>query len=127
MPNALYRGAGALNRRVCIQERIENPTSGASDPYYQDIATVWASIEPLSGRELFLAQQVQSTTSHLMRMRFNKTLEPKHRLYYYDGRRDKHRYFNIDSVRDDSNGGTYLDVYVTEWIEAPTEQGAVNA
>lgn len=124
---SLKSGAGKLNRRVTIQERIENPTSGASDPYYQDIATVWASVEPLSGRELFLAQQVQSTTDHMIRLRFNSTLEPRHRLYYYDSRRSKHRYFNITRIADDDTGGTYLDVYVTEWNEAPTALGAANA
>lgn len=124
---SLKSGAGKLTHRVTIQQRRENPTSGASDPYYEDISTVWASIEALSGRELFLAQQVQSTTDHMIRMRFNKTLEPKHRLYYYDSRRDKHRYFNINRIADDSDGGTYIDVYVTEWNEAPTGQGAVNA
>jgi len=124
----LKRGAGALRHKLTIQQRIENPTDGASDPYYEDITTVWASIEPLSGRELFLAQQVQATTNHMIRMRFNKTLEPRHRLHFLDKRRDKHRYFNIDRIADDpDSSGTYLDVYVTEWVEAPTAQGAANA
>lgn len=125
---SLKSGAGKLTKRLTIQQRIENPTSGASDPYYEDITTVWASIEPLSGRELFLAQQVQSTANHAIRMRFNKTLEPKHRLYWYDQRREKHRYFNIERVADDpSNAGVFLEVYVTEWTEAPTDYGVVNA
>lgn len=124
----LKRGAGALKHKLTIQLRDENGTSGASDPYHQDIATIRASIESLSGRELFLAQQVQSTADHVIRHRFVAWLEPRHRYCYYDGRRQKFRYFNINRIADDpDNAGVYQESHVTEWIEAPTEQGAANA
>jgi SPP1 family predicted phage head-tail adaptor len=124
----LKRGAGNLTKRLTIQQRVENETSGASDPYYEDIKTIWASIEPLSGRELFLAQQVHSTASHIIRHRFVDFLEPKHRFYLFDKRRNVHRYFNIERVAEDPNSsGTYQESYVTEWTEAPTEAGAANA
>ena len=116
----LHRGAGRLTKRVTIQKRIANETNGADDPYYEDIKTVSASFEPLAGRELFAAQQVNSQVNSLVRIRFVDWLTAAHRLCYYDKRRAKYVHANIERVADDPrSSGTYLDLYVTEWVEAP--------
>ncbi|MBT8199585.1 MAG: phage head closure protein [Acidimicrobiia bacterium] len=57
------------------------------------VADVWAQIMPLSGKELFEAQQIRSDTSHKIRIRFLRGLRPTdHRIVYGD------RIFNIDAV-----------------------------
>lgn len=126
---SLKGGAGELNHRVTIQQEIPRDTDGASDPYYEDLegGTVWASIEGLSGRESFTANQVQSTSSHLIRTRFVSFIEPKHRFRYYDKRRDRNRFFNITASIDPDGSGTYQEHYVTEWTEAPTSSGVSSA
>jgi SPP1 family predicted phage head-tail adaptor len=63
--------AGRLNRRVIIQS-----LSTTQDAYGQPIstmttvATVWAAVEPLSGRALFAAKQAQSEISVKITIRY---------------------------------------------------------
>jgi len=66
---------GKLNKRIELQANTEEssayPTTlGGLSPSYTTAATVWASIVPLSGRELFLAQQAQSETDFRIRIRY---------------------------------------------------------
>ena len=63
--------AGSLRHRFVIKtaQEIEN-TFGEIVETPLTFATVWASIEPLSGRELFQAQQVQAEVTHRVRMRY---------------------------------------------------------
>ena len=74
--------AGKLRHRVTIQTR----TLGAADSYghqaktWADAATVWASVKPLDGAELFRAQQVQPEVTHSVGMRHNANATPKARI-----------------------------------------------
>lgn len=66
--------AGKLRHRVTIQQRAagspqKNP-SGAPAESWTDVATVWASIEPLKGREFLEAQAIQSQISVRIRIRY---------------------------------------------------------
>lgn len=115
----LKRGAGQLRHRVTIQERVANETDGADNPYYRSIQSVWASVEPLSGRELFNAQQVQAQVSHLVRVRANSEVQPNRRFLFND------RKLNIDRVLNNDERGVYMDCYCSEWVEAPA--GASSA
>jgi SPP1 family predicted phage head-tail adaptor len=63
--------AGQLRKRILIQ----SPPTGQNaygEPLttWADVATVWAEITPLSARELFAAQAVQSETSHKITVRY---------------------------------------------------------
>ena len=56
--------AGKLRHRVTIQHYVEGSPqqkpSGAPDGSWTALDTVWARVRPLSGREMFLAQQAAS-------------------------------------------------------------------
>ena len=62
--------AGRLRHRVTFQrfvtlldsngEEIQDPVSGVISKEWQDVATIWCAIEPLSGREFIASQAVQS-------------------------------------------------------------------
>lgn len=108
-----YMPAGKLRQRVIIQERTECDEDGAGEATYRDIAEVWASVEPLSGRELFYAQQVQSHTTHRVRIRHIEGLTSAHRFLLGD------RKFNIDAVRNAGERNVYIECDCTEWVEAP--------
>jgi SPP1 family predicted phage head-tail adaptor len=63
--------AGLLRHRFVIKTAIETKDSfGGTVETQITFATVWASIEPLSGRELLQAQQVQAEVTHRVRMRY---------------------------------------------------------
>ena len=56
--------AGKLRHRVTIEQQVAGSPNqfdtGEPDEAWATFATVWASVRPLSGRELFLAQQAES-------------------------------------------------------------------
>ena len=66
--------AGKLRHRVTIQQLTagspQQLPSGEPDTSWADYLTVYASIEPLRGRELLLAQQLVSEVSVRIRMRY---------------------------------------------------------
>ncbi len=64
-------GAGQLNHRV----RIQQPTTvkdalGAPTLTWSDVATVWADIQPLSGREARIADRIAAELTHQITVRF---------------------------------------------------------
>jgi SPP1 family predicted phage head-tail adaptor len=73
--------AGRLDKRVELQAPARTRNSlGESVATWATTATVWASIEPLSGRELIAAQQVQSEVSAVVRIRYRAGVTPSMRV-----------------------------------------------
>ena len=63
--------AGQLPRRLVIQSKATGPdTFGGAPATWTDVATVWARIEPLTGRELMSAQTISTEISHKITMRY---------------------------------------------------------
>ena len=64
--------AGMLRHRVTIQ-RYELVVDDYGAPLHReswkDVATVWASVEAMSGRDFFAARQEQSEVTHTAQMR----------------------------------------------------------
>lgn len=74
---------GKLKHRVTIQEYTTTRDSfGAEIEAWVDIATVWASVEPLTGREYFQMQQINTEISTKVTMRFKAGVTVKMRLIY---------------------------------------------
>ncbi len=76
--------AGDLRHRITIQK-----LSGAVDEMKQpipddwvDVATRSASVEPLTGREYWAAQQVQAETTVRIRMRYLRGIDPTMRVLF---------------------------------------------
>ena len=62
--------AGALDQRVIIQRRTTGEDAlGQRVESWSDVCTVWASAQPLRGRELIAADAVQSKVSVRFRIR----------------------------------------------------------
>lgn len=63
--------AGDLRERVTIQQRpVSLDSIGENTAAWVDVATVWASAEPLSGREYFASGQQQQTVDVRFRIRY---------------------------------------------------------
>src|SRR4051812_10415124 len=97
--------AGRMRKRVEAQKLPASQALDASwnEPTYGDWATdatVWASIEPLSGRELVFAGQVAADATHMVAVRYYQGLGPRWRFKYTDDRTNIVRYFNIVFVKD---------------------------
>jgi SPP1 family predicted phage head-tail adaptor len=74
--------AGRLDQRVTIERQGTGydawgqPLPGVWEP----VATVWAAVEPLNGREFFAASAVQSEVSTRIRIRYRPGLSPVDRV-----------------------------------------------
>lgn len=63
--------AGDMRERITIQQRpVSLDSIGENTAAWVDVATVWASAEPLSGREYFAAGQQQQTVDVRFRIRY---------------------------------------------------------
>jgi SPP1 family predicted phage head-tail adaptor len=74
---------GKLRHRVRLQEYVISKDSfGAEVENWSDTATVWASIEPLSGREYFAAQQINAEVSTKITIRYRAGVKPTMRILF---------------------------------------------
>ncbi len=66
--------AGKLRHYVTIEQQVAGSPqqfgSGEPDEAWAAFATLWAGIRPLSGRELFLAQQAASRVDYEVEIRY---------------------------------------------------------
>lgn len=86
---------GAMRHRITIQQLVESSnTFGEVEKTWQDVATLWASIEPLRGREYFDSQQINAEVTTRIRIRYRPGIKPKMRAVYGE------RIFDIQSVID---------------------------
>lgn len=69
--------AGRLNRRITLQERGTGYDDyGQPSDAWADVATVWANIKPISGREKLAAMAVDVQTSQTVMIRYNPDYLP---------------------------------------------------
>ncbi len=74
--------AGRLNKRVILQTVTPTrDTGGGATESWATTATLWAEIEELSGSEAFAGQQIASTLTHRVTLRY-RSVNPQQRLLY---------------------------------------------
>lgn len=74
---------GKLRHRITIQQATETQDgAGQPIPSWSTFATVWASVEPLQGKEYLLAQQTKANVSHKVTIRHLDGVIPKMRISY---------------------------------------------
>ena len=83
--------AGWLRHRVTIQEKVVTRDAyGEEDFTWANVRTVWASVDPMRGREFLQAQTEQVVYDTIVRMRYGIDVTPENRLMwsnqYYDVR-----------------------------------------
>lgn len=84
---------GKLRHRVTLQECIAARDSfGAEVSTWVDVATVWASVSPISGKEYFASHQINAEVTTKITMRYRPGITPKMRVVFTN------RYFDILSV-----------------------------
>jgi len=90
--------AGKLRHQVNIQSKSTSSTPdlfGGPQEIWTDVAlNVWASVEPLQGRELVAAQAVNAETTTRITMRYRSGVIAANRITH-DG-----KFYNLQSVVD---------------------------
>lgn len=112
--------AGRLRHRVSIEqylalldsngEVLQDPDTGEVLMDWVALAEVWAAIEPLSTREFFAAQSVQSKVSARIIIRYRPDIDAAMRL------RHNQKIYNIEGILADKDSGL-------EYITLPCSQG----
>lgn len=73
--------AGRLDQRVTIERAtITQDDWGQVTETWAPLATVWAAVEPLNGREFIAAASVQSEVTTRMRLRYRNDLASTDRI-----------------------------------------------
>lgn len=84
---------GKLRHRITLLKQVNEVNDyGASTQTWKRVATVWANVRPLSGREYFSAQQVQSEITTQIWLRYIEGIKPTMKVKF--GKRE----FEILSV-----------------------------
>lgn len=106
---------GKLRHRVAIERNQETPDAdtGAMVPAWVPVATVWASVEPLSGREFVAAQAVQANVSVRIVVRYRPDITPAMRIVHGG------KVHNIAAVLADKDSGR-------EYLTLMCDQGVNN-
>ena len=104
--------AGRLRHRITIQ----NPTKqrnqvGETVLAWKDLATVWAAVEPVSGKEFFAAKQVIAEVTHKIRTRYRPGISPQSRVLFNG------RTFEVNSVINRDERNRELEIMATEQPE----------
>ncbi|MFO7537614.1 MAG: phage head closure protein [Chloroflexota bacterium] len=84
--------AGRMRHRLAIQAKAAAPDAYGQEVIdWQDVAIVWGSVEPISGRELVELRQELGEVTTRIRLRYRRDrLTPEMRIYwsvhdiYYD-------------------------------------------
>lgn len=88
-------GAGRLDKRVTLQEPVvERNAIGEGVTTWQDVASVWAAVEPVNGREFWAQQQVQSEVTVKITIRHRDDVSQAMRVVWNS------KVYNIKSVID---------------------------
>ena len=75
--------AGRMRHRVTIQQQVRSATDyGGYEESWVDVATVWARIEPLMGRERWHGDQIESDLTHRVTIRYRSDVTPQMRVLY---------------------------------------------
>lgn len=81
---------GQLRHRITFQRKAKVQNEyGEEIADWVDVASVWASVNPISGREFFAAEAVNSEVTHKINMRYRSGITPDMRVKF------KERYFQI--------------------------------
>jgi SPP1 family predicted phage head-tail adaptor len=99
--------AGKMRQRVTLQRQTD--TGGLDDygqplPPWEDVASVWAAVDPLEGRELWAAQQVNAEISARISIRYREGVTTQMRVAFGD------RLYDVLSLVDPEEGHRELQL-----------------
>lgn len=100
---------GEMRHRITLQQPIETPDGHKGHTVkWQDLATLWASVEPLSGREYFYSHQIKAEITHRVKIRYRENITTKMRIKHRD------RVLAIESILDLKERRQILEILCRE-------------
>lgn len=103
---------GRTNKRVSFCKFVEEKNEmNQTTQVLKKIRTVWASVEPKSGREYIEAEKEHPELTHIITTRYMEDVTPDMFIQYRD------RLFNIRSIRNIRENNEMLEMSCTEKID----------
>lgn len=103
--------AGKLRHLLQIQERTELKNSyGEPVETWRPTSSTWGEIKPLSGDELFNANQIKPNVSHEIRIRYGSAVTPGDKMKFGA------RTFHIESVMNQDERNRELRILARELV-----------
>lgn len=107
------RGLGGMRRRLELQQEVRTPDGGGGYTVnWSTVATVWAEVEPISGRERFEAMRLQGEVTHRIVVRHRRDLTPDHTWRLRLGSRS----FNVRAVINQGERDRFLELLCQEGV-----------
>ena len=98
--------AGRLRQRITFQRHTQSLDGyGENVGTWSDLVTVWAGVEPVSGREFFASEQVQSDVTTLVVVRYSSEVFG---VFVTDRIQHGANYYDIRSIIDVNSRGEEL-------------------
>ena len=72
--------AGKLRHQITIERPVESIVGGESRETWSMVATTWAEIVPLAGREFRTAAEPRADMTHTLRIRYREGLDSRCRI-----------------------------------------------
>lgn len=100
---------GKLRHRITFQEHLKTPDGyKGHTTEWTNFVMVWASIEPLTGREFFAAHQIKAEVTHRVKIRYRDDITVKMRIQFGV------RVFDIESILDIKERHEVLEILCRE-------------
>lgn len=101
--------AGKLRHRVILQRLSAGDDGyGGITEIWQEVAVLWAQVEPLRGNERYRAQAITAELSHKVTIRYRKNVVPQMRLVIGE------QILNIQAVIDPEERHVLLELLCSE-------------
>ncbi|ARQ00948.1 phage head closure protein [Pseudorhodoplanes sinuspersici] len=103
---------GKLNRRLVLEAPLETDDgAGGVMRSFGAIATLWASVTPVSAHEEIEAARLGARVTHRIGLRFSSDITTRHRF------RDGSAVYRIVSLRDRDGRKRFLDIAAEERVD----------
>jgi len=100
-----------LRNRVIMQQNQPTINAfGEETEQWVDIATVWAAVEPIKGREFFAAQKENAETTVIISIRYRKGISSDMRILF------DNKIFEINVIIDPDERHAELQIMCRELI-----------
>lgn len=85
------------------------------EPRWVRVAYLWASIEPISGREFFQAQQIVASVTHRIRCRYRPGVRTTQQIRWQG------RVYQIGAVLNILERNEWLEIMATEHLDGDSQ------
>ena len=107
-----FPAIGEMRHRITFQKSTQMDDGyGGGEQIWTDIFSVWASVEPISGREYYEAMAVQHQVTHRIKTRYRSDVTPEMRVTH-DG-----KIYGVESVVDIGMRHRFLEILCREQSE----------